>query len=99
MSKSEEIKKEIEREENDIKILSLSTKLIREERNERFEKEYLGKIKEKYIVTYDDNHKYTICSSKGMIDYFPKKNKLLIRKKNKWIKPALKWIINNLIKE
>ena len=50
----------------------------------------------------ENNHKFTIDTDAqeekfGVIDYFPKANKVLIRKDNKWIKPGLKWIITNLL--
>ena len=40
---------------------------------------------------------YDITRLYGVIDFYPKANKLLIRRKNKWIKPALKFIINRVL--
>lgn len=35
----------------------------------------------------------------GIIDYYPKSNKILIGKKNKWIEGGLYWIRNTLLKK
>lgn len=86
-------------EDNNIKSFSLLCKALRESRSERFIDDYLPILSKVYSIK-EDNHKYTISTENyGVLDYFPKVNKLLIRKKNKWIKPGLKWIINNLLKE
>ena len=33
----------------------------------------------------------------GIVDFFPKANKVLRRNINKWVHPGLKWIKDNLI--
>lgn len=45
---------------------------------------------ENYRITFD-------IESYGSITYYPKANKLLIHKTNKWIKPAMQWIHKNII--
>ena len=98
MKKSEELKQQMAEEDNDIKAFGIGSKVIREQRSERFEDKWLSILISLYDVLYDNNGKYTIKSdSHGVLDYFPKANKLLIRNKNKWVKPGLKWITKNLI--
>lgn len=95
---SEELLVKIESEDNDIKRFALYCKLIRENRSERFLEDYLPALMLRYSTTHRDNGSYSIITQKyGTLDYFPKANKLLIRKENKWIKPGLKWILNNLL--
>ena len=98
MKKSEELKKKAQQEENDIIAHSIYTDILREERKERFDKKYLNKLKEIVDVEERDNGSYTFESSTyGIVDFFPKANKLLIRTPGRWIKPAVKWIIKNII--
>ena len=44
-------------------------------------------------ITIDDKNR---LNKYGIIDFYPKANKLLIRKSNKWINQGLKWIITKL---
>lgn len=44
--------------------------------------------KGKYIINTDEF---------GIVDFFIKANKVLIRKDNDWIHPGLSWIVDNLI--
>ena len=105
MKKSEELRQQGHAEDNDLKALGLYNKSLREGRHERFTEGTLPMLlKNGYEVSYDDNGKYTIDTDSqeemyGIVDFFPKANKLLIRKKNKWIKPGNKWLLKNLIKE
>jgi hypothetical protein len=82
-------------EENDLKALGIGKQLIREERNERFEETWLPKLQTKCSVKHDAQMgRYTFeLNGFGLIDFYPKANKLLIRKLNKWKQPALKWLI------
>lgn len=97
MKKSEELKVQASQEENDLIAFGIYAKAIREGRSEKFEEHYLPALKIKYPVESRINGSYTITTQDfGILDYFPKANKLLIREKNKWIKPGLKWIYNNL---
>lgn len=84
-------------EENDLKALGLMIKELREQRSEKFINGWLQPLQIMYEVVTDNNGKYTITTQDyGIIDYFPKANKILIREENRWIKPGLRWIINNL---
>ena len=99
MKKSEELKLQSQEHDNDIVSFALLCKALRETRSEKFIEGWLKPLSLRYEVK-ENNYKYTIkTESYGVLDYFPKANKLLIRKDNKWIKPGLKWIIDNLMKD
>jgi hypothetical protein len=97
MKKSEELRIEADKEENDLKYLGMANKVMREERIERFEEDWLPLLKEKATVHYSELlTRYWIENKKmGVIDFYPKANKILIRKQNRWVKPGLKWLIKN----
>lgn len=95
----EQLKKEYREEENDLKALGLMNKILREERVQKFTSKYLGTINESEKVIYvkEYNNKFEInFYDFGVIDFYPKANKVLIRRTNKWIKPGLKWIISKI---
>lgn len=97
MKKSEELILASRNEDNDIKSFALMCKALREKRSEKFIDGWLEVLETRYDVTERSNGSYSISTQEyGVVDYFPKANKLLLRKDNKWIKPGLKWIINNL---
>lgn len=99
MKKSEEFIRQSQEEDNDIKSFALLCKALREKRSEKFVEDFLPVLSTQYSIFLRKNESYSIITAKyGTIDYFPKANKLLIRKDNKWIKPGLKWIVNNLLK-
>jgi len=97
MKKSEQLRKEASMAESDQQCLGLHTKAMREERLERFEDKWLLLLKEKATVHYSELlNRYWIENKKfGTIDFYPKANKVLIRKQNKWVKPGLQWLIKN----
>ncbi|MVW93683.1 hypothetical protein FCL53_17105 [Elizabethkingia meningoseptica] len=69
--------------------------------NERFFEnvvlQYLGL---EYDVSKRENGSYTLTHPKyGVIDIYPKKQRLLLRNKNEWYSNAFGWINNNLLKE
>ena len=98
MKESEKLILASQQEDNDIKSFALQCKALRESRSERFVEDWLPLLSKRYNVV-ENNHKYTITTQDyGIVDYFPKANKILIRKDNNWIKPGLKWIITNLTK-
>lgn len=98
MKKSEIIKEQLATEENDLKALGIERQLIREKRSERFEDMWLPKMKEKLNVKHDAQMgRYTFeFGGYGVIDFYPRANKLLFRVLNKWKKPALRWLIAEL---
>lgn len=96
--KSEILREQSASEENDFRALAIGGKAIREERNERFVEKMLPELKAKYEVYERDNGSYTIDETPfGVIDYFPKANKVLIRKDNKWHDMGMKWMRKNLL--
>lgn len=86
-------------EENDLKAFGLYTKALREKRDERFPEYFNKLIKLGYKIEYSEpSNRYTIHTSEyGILDYYPKANKILHRCKNKWHEAGLKWIIKNLL--
>lgn len=96
---SNELRKQAESEENDLKAMGLYTKVLREERAERFENYKEKLLQAGYNLTeFKSQGKFTIePTTFGIIDYYPKSNKVLIRKENKWITGGLRWIIGSLL--
>lgn len=99
MKDSDYLRDKAAKEKNDLKAMGLLNKALREKRNEKFEDTWLPEFEKYYEVEKRSNGSYTIEDKKyGKIDFFPKANKILIRSKNTWKKPGLKWLINKLIK-
>jgi hypothetical protein len=94
-----ELRKQAESEENDLKRLGIYKKIIREECHERFEKYKQPLLKAGYNLTeYQAQGKITISpTTYGIVDYYPKANRILVRDGNYWESDGLKWIINNLL--
>jgi len=98
MKKSEQLEVEANQTENDLAALGIFTKAIREKRSENFEEYWLEKLQCDYKCEEVSEGKFTIYDTKfGTLDFFPKANKVLIRKQNKWNKPGLKWMVNNIL--
>lgn len=101
MKKSEELKEQAQQADNDFQAMSLLNKSLREHRLEKFQ-DYIIPLQEKGYDVVEMVHKYTIDTDAqsvhfGIVDYFPKANKILIRKDNQWVKPGLNWIRKNLL--
>ncbi len=102
MKKSKILKQEANETDNDLAYLGKMIKVVREKNLEYFEDN--GYIP---LLEYNDcivhpfvGSKFTIFTQTdkyGIIDFYPKANRLLIRKQNKWHSHALKWIKQNLI--
>jgi hypothetical protein len=97
---SKRMKQEAHSKENDMAFLGQMKKVMRQERVERAQP-WLENLKNNpKVISFEyleDLGKYIINTDKfGIIDYFPKANKILIRKQNKWITKGLNWIINNI---
>lgn len=69
--------------------------------NERyFENTVLQYLGLEYDVEKRDNGSYTLVSDRfGIIDIYPKKQRLLIRRNNRWLSNAFEWINQNLLTE
>lgn len=102
MKKSEELRIEANKEDNDFSFFNKIKKAKRQEKVEIFEENYLDKILDKgFDVTPFDGIKVTISNVSdeiGIIDFFPKANRLLVRKQNKWFSNGVNWIENNILK-
>lgn len=98
MKKSEKYSKAAQSEDNDFKSLALHIKALRERKSERFIEDWLPLISQRYTTQLGDNGAYRITTQQyGIVDYFPKANKLLIRKDNQWMPIGLDWIIKHLM--
>ena len=53
----------------------------------------------KELTSESKNGSYTFGFKYGLVDFYPKSNKLLIRAQNKWKKPLLPLIINSVLQE
>ena len=100
--KSEELKQKALTEENDFAYMAMMNKSIREARLERFEDGYTEKLEINNCIVIPFNGSKVVIDTQsqkyGVLDYYPKANKILIRKDNKWVSQGLKWINKNLIK-
>jgi hypothetical protein len=74
-----------------------------EEENDELTPKWLRELKNSYnVISLEGNPgKYTInTQSHGIIDFFPKKNRVLIRATNEWTDEddkGLNWIVDNII--
>ena len=102
MNKSEDLRIEAQPEENDFSYMAKMNKSIREARLERFEDGYVEKLESNNCIVIPFNGSKVVIDTQtskyGILDYFPKANKILIRKDNKWITQGLRWINNTLLK-
>lgn len=97
--KSEELMWKAAQEDNDLRAMGLYTKVLREQRNERFEEEYLPRLKELVPIEFSGDKYIIETKIYGKLDFYPKVNKVLIRKDNQWKKPGLKWLLTNIRKK
>ena len=82
MKESEKLIELAQKEDNDIKSFALMCKALREKRSEKFQ-DWLPLLEMKYEIENRNNGSYSINTQDyGIIDYFPKANKVLIRKEN-----------------
>lgn len=69
-------------------------------RNKRlldFRAHVLEGIMDVYNVEKRDNGSYTIDTQNfGVLDLYPKADKLLFREDGRWIKGGIEWVCNNL---
>lgn len=95
--------REASEEENDLASLGKEAKAIRQVRVEKFAKwhdELLASSDVISVTEFPNQGKFEIRTSTehGIIDYFPKANKLLIRKNNDWKEKGLNWLKENIFK-
>jgi hypothetical protein len=96
--KIQELTEKLSHEDNDLVAMGIERKIAREKRNDRFLDHWLPIIQSKYTVKIDPlMDKYSIePTSKGIVDYYPKSNRLLIRTSNTWKSGGLALLINLL---
>lgn len=70
---------------------------IRQMRDNKFKTELLPLLGSKYDVYEGNNSSFIIDSDKGVIEYFPKSKRLLIRAENKWVTNGDEWLKSNLL--
>jgi len=103
MKKSELLKIQADEEENDFRFWNIHHKAIREERIETFDEFFLPKIKDSHLVSVvesrPDQSLYLIKFSDGVeVAYYPKKDRLCIKKGNQWKCNGRTWIMNKIQK-
>ena len=103
MKKSEELKQEAQQEESYFAYMAKMNKSMREARLERFEDGYNEKLEINNCIVIPFNGSKIVIDTQtekfGIVDYYPKANKILIRKDNKWITQGLRWINESLLKQ
>lgn len=97
MKKSEALRIEAGEIESDFKYFGMANKIMREERKETFEDKWLPLLQKKVTVTYHETMgKYTFSTRKlGTMDFYPKRNRVLVRDENRWVNRGLQWLIKN----
>ena len=80
--------------------MSIGKKIIRAQRNERFEEKWLPVFQEKYkdkINYLEKMFCYRIATDIMTVDYYPKANKAFNHETKKWHTAGLRYLIKNLI--
>jgi hypothetical protein len=92
--------------ENDIIAYSLESAIRREQKKELFEERWLPKFQEWLHggVKWDGKKEcFTFTFEKDklpvIIDFYPKGNRVLIRKENRWLDNGSQWLIKNVLPE
>lgn len=83
MNEHDRLREEAQKQDCGFKAMALYKQANRKEREFIFIHNILPKIA-KHCVLCDGNGKYTFQSTFGLIDFFPKSNRILIRSQNKW---------------
>ena len=99
MKQSEIIEDRANKEENDIKAWGLYSKANRARRMESFLESFLPKLRDKTEVIERKNGSFTLESKTlGILDFYPKSNKILIRSENKWCTSGVDFLSKHVIK-
>ena len=98
MKESEKIQQAINETDNDLRAFGLQKQYNRAVRLEEFEEKWLPILQSKCKVHRDGlTGRYTFeLNDFGVIDFYPKANRLLIRQLNKWQSNGLNWLIKQL---
>ena len=76
-------------------------KELRENNFERFKAKTLPRLESSEEVENINENCFSFAvttKSNGVIDIFPKANKLRIRRQNKWVKPIMPWLRKHILK-
>jgi hypothetical protein len=69
------------------------------EKEDEFNKYFLKRLSDKYAITREPAHCYSILTVRfGIVMFYPKLNRCFLMRKQRWIKPGLQWVIKNLLK-
>lgn len=103
MKKSEKLKQIAQQEDNDLVSMGIMKKSFREARLEKWdERGYTARLEAlNYTVIPFDGAKVSIDTNKdyGIVDFYPKANRLLIRNTNKWRSYGFVWIQKFLLRD
>lgn len=101
MKKSDILDTAGRKEESDTKAWALHFKADRERRYEIFKEKFLpklNKLSDEAICTEVSHGKFTAYTDLyGLVDLFPKSNKILIRKDNQWISNMIDFVTKKLL--
>jgi hypothetical protein len=98
MKESEKLKESLNGDdwEGFAQAMKEQNKELRQERLDRFDENWLRKLESIDGLMLDYNEKmgrYAIEYEGKKYDFYPKVNKVLIRSKNTWVKPGLRYLI------
>lgn len=100
---SKRMKHEANQEDNDLAYLGKMRKVRRQEKVEVFALwlELLLKADNTIsVIEHDIQGKFEIKTTNyGVVDYYPKADKVLIRRENKWNTKGLNWLKKHIIKQ
>ena len=101
MKKSDQLFIDAEQEENDFRYWSKLDNAKKEQRKEVFEEHFLPKIKEsEKVVSMEERQSgsmWIIEFSDGVkIDYYPKKDRVFVKRVNHWKSNGKTWILNKI---
>jgi hypothetical protein len=96
MKKSELLHRQADEADNDFQFWNLKTQAEKEEKLERFVEKHLPTIQqsENVVSVEDREYMFMIEFKDGTkIDYYPKKDRVFIKKINTWKYNGLAWVL------
>lgn len=103
MKKSELLFKQADEADNDFQFWAKHHNAEREQRKEHFQEKFLPTIMESPLVVSvserQDGSMYIIEFTDGVkVDYYPKKDRVFVKKLNHWKSYGRTWILNKINK-
>lgn len=94
----EELKAKLIDSDDKYLIRGVRKRILKRVRHERFVERYLPKLEERMEVSFiEDSCLYVFdMPPYGVVEFYPKPNKMYIRKLDTWLKPALTLIVTEL---